>query len=77
MVNKIDEEQENTFFFIYEQMAHFLPYLKTTSYLLIAAPRELFLMANPFPMTTQVLHSRLQEENNINININNKTLTSN
>lgn len=34
-------------------------YRMTTSYLLIMFPKELFLMAKPLPMTTQVLHSRL------------------
>lgn len=36
-----------------------ITYRMTTSYLLMMLPRELFLMAKPLPMTTQVLHSRL------------------
>lgn len=37
----------------------FLFYLITTSYLLMISPSELFFMEKPFPMTAQVLQSKL------------------
>lgn len=41
-------------------------YRITTSYSLMTPPKELFLMANPFPMTAHVLQSRLRKYNKIN-----------